>query len=87
MATQAQRVLAHTSLITSYIDPSQYKDIDTLEGTISEGGALWTQAQILFPDSVWDHIPRQIVFADNSAIQFIPTPTSSFTFTYKAVIL
>lgn len=83
--TQAQRVLVCTAILTPFIDfEKQYKDENTLVGHIAEGGALWTEAQIMFPDCKWDNLLQLIDFSDGSAIAFIKNPSSTFESMYKA---
>lgn len=78
MATQAQQVLAKT------FEASDFKG-DSIKGTISEGGAIWTTAQKMFPEAIWDGIFGQIDFPDRSAIEYQRDSSSMFNTTYKAV--
>lgn len=84
MATQALQVMKATVENASYINPENFNGTDTLKGLGAEGGALWSRAQILFPNSQWDNQGRRIVFEDASEIAFVAVPSSLFETTYRA---
>lgn len=78
MTTHAMQVLAKTFEASAFTG-------DTMKGTVSEGGAIWTVAQQMFQGATWDSVFCQIDFEDGSAIEYQRDPSSMFNTTYKAV--
>lgn len=86
MDTQAQKVLICTVIITSFINYNQYDEVNhTLKGHGAEGGALWLNAQKMYPGASWSDRYLKITFPDGSAIRFVRAPDSLMNTTYVAV--
>ena len=78
MDTQALQVLRKTFEASGF-------DGTWIEGTISDGGAIFMNAQKMFPNCSWNSVYQQIDFNDQSAIEFVASSRSMFNTTYKAV--
>jgi len=83
MTTNAQAVMAETCQVYGFTMANESE----LIGTMTEGGALWTVAQRLYPDAKWSEYHAYIEFADSSKIKFLRDATSMFSTTYKVMPL
>ena len=77
MVTQAHQVLEKT------FEACGFKGT-WIEGTISDGGAIFMNAKAMFPNCSWNSVYQQIDFNDQSAIEFVASSRSMFNTTYKA---
>lgn len=78
MDTQALQVLRKTFEASAF-------DGTWIKGTLHDGGAIFLTAQKLFPNCSWNSAYQQIDFNDQSCIEYIAHPNSTFDTTYKAV--
>jgi hypothetical protein len=78
MVSQAHQVLEKT------FEAAGFKG-SWIKGTLHDGGAIFLNAQKMFPNCVWNSVYQQIDFNDQSCIEYIAHANSMFEVTYKAV--
>lgn len=79
---QAQAVMAETIKRNPFIAAQSGSLV--IQGTMAEGGAIWTTAQAMHKDCLWHDEADCIAFADGSSIKFDRNPNSMFSTTYQA---